>query len=218
LLPALGGWRRWRCWWSVVQRSCVPRNLARRGAGSVRSFCIRAGQVLPQGRVPQPPWARQRRDVLLMDNRGTGRSGAIDCQPLQTDPTFTESAVGQCGHSLGAHDSVVSGIVLSPRRCGNGTAELVVSGPEGVTGTVTISWREGVPGAHASVRGRLGSHRLLRRRPRLEKVTTRPALPGVADRGPFASAGCGVSVGGTGATTAVGAGYPPSPLNARLTG
>jgi pimeloyl-ACP methyl ester carboxylesterase len=40
------------------------------------------------------------RDVVLMDNRGTGRSGAIDCHPLQTEPTLTypwgEGGVIQC--------------------------------------------------------------------------------------------------------------------------
>jgi pimeloyl-ACP methyl ester carboxylesterase len=45
---------------------------------------------------------RAARDVVLMDNRGTGRSGAIDCRPLQTDPTLTEANIGRCGRSLGA--------------------------------------------------------------------------------------------------------------------
>jgi pimeloyl-ACP methyl ester carboxylesterase len=44
---------------------------------------------------------RGKRDVVLMDNRGTGRSGAIDCRPLQTDPTLTEVNIGQCGQTLG---------------------------------------------------------------------------------------------------------------------
>lgn len=45
---------------------------------------------------------RGKRDVLIMDNRGTGRSGAIDCRPLQTEPTLTEANIGRCGRSLGA--------------------------------------------------------------------------------------------------------------------
>jgi pimeloyl-ACP methyl ester carboxylesterase len=45
---------------------------------------------------------RGTRDVVIMDNRGTGRSGAIDCEPLQTDPGITEQNVAQCGRSLGA--------------------------------------------------------------------------------------------------------------------
>ena len=34
---------------------------------------------------------RGTRDVVLMDNRGTGRSGAVDCRPLQTDPAAYRS-------------------------------------------------------------------------------------------------------------------------------
>ncbi|HEY6482291.1 MAG TPA: alpha/beta fold hydrolase [Steroidobacteraceae bacterium] len=45
---------------------------------------------------------RSRRDVLLMDNRGTGRSAAIDCVALQSDPAITEANVAQCGRFLGA--------------------------------------------------------------------------------------------------------------------
>ena len=45
---------------------------------------------------------RGSRDVLIMDNRGTGRSGAIDCEPLQTAPSLTETEIGACGRSLGA--------------------------------------------------------------------------------------------------------------------
>ncbi|HEX4387091.1 MAG TPA: alpha/beta fold hydrolase, partial [Steroidobacteraceae bacterium] len=44
---------------------------------------------------------RATRDVLIMDNRGTGRSGAIDCRPLQSAPGLTEEDVGGCGRSLG---------------------------------------------------------------------------------------------------------------------
>ena len=42
------------------------------------------------------------KDVLLMDNRGTGLSGAIDCPRLQTDPALTLAALGACGRQLGA--------------------------------------------------------------------------------------------------------------------
>jgi len=45
---------------------------------------------------------RATRDVVIMDNRGTGRSGAIDCQPLQTDPAITPESIGTCGRQLGA--------------------------------------------------------------------------------------------------------------------
>jgi pimeloyl-ACP methyl ester carboxylesterase len=40
-------------------------------------------------------------DVLLMDYRGTGRSGAIECSELQHAPQLTERNIGACGRSLG---------------------------------------------------------------------------------------------------------------------
>jgi pimeloyl-ACP methyl ester carboxylesterase len=42
------------------------------------------------------------RDLVLMDYRGTGRSGAIDCQPLQTAPKLTPENIARCGRQLGA--------------------------------------------------------------------------------------------------------------------
>jgi pimeloyl-ACP methyl ester carboxylesterase len=45
---------------------------------------------------------RATRDVVLMDNRGTGRSGAIDCHELQTAEKWTVALIGACGASLGA--------------------------------------------------------------------------------------------------------------------
>jgi pimeloyl-ACP methyl ester carboxylesterase len=44
---------------------------------------------------------RQRHDVLLMDNRGTGRSAAIDCHELQSAEKWSIELVGACGTSLG---------------------------------------------------------------------------------------------------------------------
>ncbi|HEX3847703.1 MAG TPA: alpha/beta fold hydrolase [Steroidobacteraceae bacterium] len=44
---------------------------------------------------------RRTRDVLIMDNRGTGRSGAIDCPILQTAQTWTIGLIAECGASLG---------------------------------------------------------------------------------------------------------------------
>jgi pimeloyl-ACP methyl ester carboxylesterase len=44
---------------------------------------------------------RDRYDVLLMDYRGTGRSGAIDCKPLQDAPALTIADIGSCGRWLG---------------------------------------------------------------------------------------------------------------------
>jgi pimeloyl-ACP methyl ester carboxylesterase len=45
---------------------------------------------------------RRRHDVLLMDNRGSGRSAALDCHALQTAAAWTSEGVGACGESLGA--------------------------------------------------------------------------------------------------------------------
>jgi len=45
---------------------------------------------------------RLRRDLLLMDNRGTGQSGAIDCRELQSAERWTVELIGACGESLGA--------------------------------------------------------------------------------------------------------------------
>ena len=41
------------------------------------------------------------RDLVIMDNRGTGQSGAIDCPALQTAATITVENVGACGRLLG---------------------------------------------------------------------------------------------------------------------
>jgi pimeloyl-ACP methyl ester carboxylesterase len=45
---------------------------------------------------------RPERDVLLMDNRGTGLSGALDCRALQTAASWTVPGVAACGQSLGS--------------------------------------------------------------------------------------------------------------------
>lgn len=44
---------------------------------------------------------RRSRDILIMDNRGTGKSGALDCPQLQTAERWTTSMVGACGDLLG---------------------------------------------------------------------------------------------------------------------
>jgi pimeloyl-ACP methyl ester carboxylesterase len=51
---------------------------------------------------------RTRYDVLLMDYRGTGRSGAVDCHQLQQARVLTEANIGGCGRSLGARVSLYS--------------------------------------------------------------------------------------------------------------
>ena len=47
-------------------------------------------------------------DVIIMDNRGTGRSGAIDCRELQNAPGLTESNIGGCGRALGRSAALYS--------------------------------------------------------------------------------------------------------------
>jgi pimeloyl-ACP methyl ester carboxylesterase len=42
-----------------------------------------------------------RRDMLLMDNRGTGKSRAIDCEPLQSAPIMEYPDIDRCGAQLG---------------------------------------------------------------------------------------------------------------------
>jgi pimeloyl-ACP methyl ester carboxylesterase len=51
---------------------------------------------------------RATRDVLIMDNRGTGRSGALDCRALQTGDHWTVELVARCGESLGERASLYS--------------------------------------------------------------------------------------------------------------
>jgi pimeloyl-ACP methyl ester carboxylesterase len=43
---------------------------------------------------------RATRDVVLMDNRGTGQSGAVDCHALQTAEQWTIADTAACGTSL----------------------------------------------------------------------------------------------------------------------
>ena len=56
---------------------------------------------------------RTTRDVLLMDYRGTGRSGAVDCRELQNAPALTEANIGACGASLGARAPLYSSTLAS---------------------------------------------------------------------------------------------------------
>jgi pimeloyl-ACP methyl ester carboxylesterase len=51
---------------------------------------------------------RTGRDVVLMDNRGTGKSGAIDCPELQSAVQWTVDLVGSCGASLGERSALYS--------------------------------------------------------------------------------------------------------------
>jgi pimeloyl-ACP methyl ester carboxylesterase len=41
------------------------------------------------------------RDLVIMDNRGTGQSGAVDCPELQMAPVITIENIGACGRLLG---------------------------------------------------------------------------------------------------------------------
>jgi pimeloyl-ACP methyl ester carboxylesterase len=51
---------------------------------------------------------RTSHDVVLMDNRGTGKSGAIDCRELQTGEKWTVESVAACGESLGDRAALYS--------------------------------------------------------------------------------------------------------------
>ena len=51
---------------------------------------------------------QEQRDVVLMDNRGTGRSGAIDCHALQTAEKWTIALTAACGRSLGGRAPLYS--------------------------------------------------------------------------------------------------------------
>jgi pimeloyl-ACP methyl ester carboxylesterase len=51
---------------------------------------------------------RGQRDVLIMDNRGTGGSGAVDCPTLQRQPVLTEASVAACGTLLGTRAPLYS--------------------------------------------------------------------------------------------------------------
>ena len=48
------------------------------------------------------------RDLLLMDNRGTGRSGVVNCRRLQTAAVLTVDAISACGQELGARAPLYS--------------------------------------------------------------------------------------------------------------
>jgi len=47
-------------------------------------------------------------DFLMMDNRGTGQSGAVDCPALQSAEKWTVELIGACGDSLGARAPLYS--------------------------------------------------------------------------------------------------------------
>jgi pimeloyl-ACP methyl ester carboxylesterase len=64
-----------------------------------------------------------------------------------------------------AKDLSVSGVVLSPKRAGTGTADVVATGPGGMKGSLHVSWTEGVPQAHAMVRGAFGSRAVVAKTP-----------------------------------------------------
>jgi pimeloyl-ACP methyl ester carboxylesterase len=51
---------------------------------------------------------RAAHDLVLMDNRGTGKSGAIDCRPLQAGEKWTVESVAACGESLGDRAALYS--------------------------------------------------------------------------------------------------------------
>ena len=56
---------------------------------------------------------RPRYDVLIMDNRGTGRSGAIDCKELQNAATLT--ATIDCPVLVAASGCLMKSTILRPK-------------------------------------------------------------------------------------------------------
>jgi pimeloyl-ACP methyl ester carboxylesterase len=70
---------------------------------------------------------RATRDVVLMDNRGTGKSGAIDCPALQSAPQWTVALVGSCGASLGERSALYSTAYAADDLAA--ILELIDSGP-----------------------------------------------------------------------------------------
>jgi pimeloyl-ACP methyl ester carboxylesterase len=70
---------------------------------------------------------RGKRDVVLMDNRGTGRSAAIDCRPLQIDPTLTEINIARCGLTLGPEAPLYSAALAADDLAA--ILEALASGP-----------------------------------------------------------------------------------------
>ena len=56
---------------------------------------------------------RPTHDVLIMDNRGTGRSDAVDCEPLQHAAVLTAADVGACGRSLGRTAPMYSSVLAA---------------------------------------------------------------------------------------------------------
>jgi hypothetical protein len=114
---------------------------------------------------------RDTRDVVLMDNRGTGQSGAINCHPAANS---TGRGVGLRGgvFAISQHpdetqltlydlrwteDLSVSGKVTQPRRAGPAAADITVIGPQGNGGMLQLRWTEGVPRARAHVTGKIGN-------------------------------------------------------------
>jgi pimeloyl-ACP methyl ester carboxylesterase len=51
---------------------------------------------------------RTTRDLVIMDNRGTGKSAAVDCPRLQREPSLSEASVAACGTRLGATAALYS--------------------------------------------------------------------------------------------------------------
>jgi hypothetical protein len=57
---------------------------------------------------------------------------------------------------LWTNDLRVSGAVLSPGQGGEGAADVVVAGPDGMTGTLKVRWLEGTAKARARIHGTFG--------------------------------------------------------------
>src|SRR4051812_11217205 len=114
-------------WWGRLERRLNPRGEVPGSVAVYFEYYPHTGTEASTGTLvateggPGFPATRSRRnylalygplrithDVLLMDNRGTGRSGALDCPKLQRAPVLTLDDIGLCGRSLGARAPLYS--------------------------------------------------------------------------------------------------------------
>jgi pimeloyl-ACP methyl ester carboxylesterase len=74
----------------------------------------------------------RRHDVVFFDERGTGRSGAIDCRPLQRGTIQEAIAIGQCADQLGpsyaAYTTVEAAADMDAVRAALGPSQITLYG------------------------------------------------------------------------------------------
>jgi pimeloyl-ACP methyl ester carboxylesterase len=91
--------------WIYIHFEFHPHSAAGQSLGTLVATEGGPGYPATQSRADYlalfQPLLRER-DVLMMDNRGTGQSGAVDCHELQTVEKWTVESVAHCGETLGA--------------------------------------------------------------------------------------------------------------------